>query len=158
ALHLVATEPERRAQLLRNAGRLRRGLAVAGLRAEGDTHIIPVMLGDNALAMRFAEALLARGVLAHAIRPPTVPPRPARLGVTPRATPADAQLDRALAASAGAARTIGATPCPIRRRSQTGIIVISGIRSPRWRTGSRSRRSSSHVGKAAGWSTRAAAA
>jgi 8-amino-7-oxononanoate synthase len=110
ALRLVATEPERRAQLLRNAGRLRRGLAAAGLRAEGDTHIIPVMLGDNALAMRFAEALLARAVLAHAIRPPTVPPGTARLRVTPMATHTDAQLDRALDAFVAAARTTGATP------------------------------------------------
>jgi 8-amino-7-oxononanoate synthase len=110
ALRLVAAEPERRARLLRNAGRLRRGLAAAGLRAEGDTHIIPVMLGDNSLAMRFADELLARGVLAHAIRPPTVPPGTARLRVTPMATHTDAQLDRAIDAFVAAARTTGATP------------------------------------------------
>src|SRR5262249_24522798 len=109
ALHLVAAEPERRARLLRNAGRLRRGLATAAGGA-GDTHIIPVMLGDNALAMRFADALLARGVLAHAIRPPTVPPGTARLRVTPMATHTDAQLDRALDAFVAAARATGVTP------------------------------------------------
>jgi 8-amino-7-oxononanoate synthase len=110
ALRLVAAEPERRTRLLRNAGRLRRELVEAGLRADGDTHIIPVVLGDNALAVRFADALLARGVLTHAIRPPTVPPGTARLRVTPMATHTDAQLDRALEAFVAAARSTGATP------------------------------------------------
>jgi 8-amino-7-oxononanoate synthase len=109
ALRLVATEPERRARLLANAARLRRELAAVGLRAEGDTHIIPVMLGDNALAMRFADALLDRGVLAHAIRPPTVPPGTARLRVTPMATHTDAHIDRALDAFAAVARATGVT-------------------------------------------------
>jgi len=110
ALRVIAAEPERRTRLLRTAARLRRGLADGGLRAEGDTHIIPVMLGDNALAMRFADALLERGVLAHAIRPPTVPPGTARLRVTPMATHTDEQIDRALDAFATAARATGATP------------------------------------------------
>jgi glycine C-acetyltransferase len=105
ALRLVT--PERRQALLRNADRLRRGLSDLGLRVDGDTHIIPVLLGDNALAMRFAAALLERGVLAQAIRPPTVPAGTARLRVTPMATHTDAQLDRALDAFAGAAREVG---------------------------------------------------
>ena len=109
ALRLVAAEPERRARLLANAARLRRELTAVGLRAEGDTHIIPVMLGDNALAMRFADALLDRGVLAHAIRPPTVPPGTARLRVTPMATHTDAHIDRALDAFAAVARATGVT-------------------------------------------------
>jgi 8-amino-7-oxononanoate synthase len=110
ALRLVAAEPERRTRLLRTAARLRGGLTAAGLRAEGDTHIIPVMLGDNGLAMRFADALLERGVLAHAIRPPTVPRGTARLRVTPMATHTEAQIDRTLDAFAAVARATGATP------------------------------------------------
>jgi 8-amino-7-oxononanoate synthase len=110
ALRVIAAEPEWRTRLLRTTARLRQGLAAAGLRTEGDTHIIPVMLGDNALAVRFAEALLERGVLAHAIRPPTVPAGTARLRVTPMATHTDAQIDRALHAFAAAARATGATP------------------------------------------------
>ena len=68
----------------------------------GDTHILPVVIGDNARALALAEALLARGVLVHAIRPPTVPEGTARLRVTPIATHTGAQLDRALAAFAEA--------------------------------------------------------
>jgi 8-amino-7-oxononanoate synthase len=67
------------------------------------------MLGDNALAMRFADALLDRGVLAHAIRPPTVPPGTARLRVTPMATHTDAHIDRALDAFTAVARATGVT-------------------------------------------------
>lgn len=110
ALRIVASEPERRGALLRNAERLRAGLTPLGLRVEGDTHIIPVLLGDNALAMRFAAALLERGVLAHAIRPPTVPPGTARLRVTPMATHTDAQIDRALAAFTEVADAVGVAP------------------------------------------------
>jgi len=108
ALQVVAAEPERRTRLLRNADRLRRGLASLGLSVRGDTHIVPVLLGDNLVAMRFAAALLERGVLAHPIRPPTVPPGTARLRVTPMATHTDAQIERALDAFAGAARAAGA--------------------------------------------------
>jgi 8-amino-7-oxononanoate synthase len=109
ALRVVESEPERRTTLRRHADRLRRGLGDLGLRTGGDTHIVPVLIGDNARAVGFAEALLEHGVLAQAIRPPTVPPGTARLRVTPMATHTDAQIDRALAAFATAARMVGAT-------------------------------------------------
>ena len=109
AIRIVTGEPERRAALLRNAARLRSGFADLGLRVDGDTQIIPVLLGDNLLAMRFAAALLERGVLTHAIRPPTVPPGTARLRVTPMATHTDAHIDRVLAAFAEVTAALGVT-------------------------------------------------
>ncbi len=110
ALRVVAAEPARRTALGRNAERLRAGLTAQGLRVDGDTHILPVRLGDNARAMRFAAALFERGVLAQAIRPPTVPPGTARLRVTPMATHTDEHIDRALAAFASAARATAVEP------------------------------------------------
>jgi 8-amino-7-oxononanoate synthase len=107
ALELVADEPERRHALVRNAARLRDGLRAFGLRTTGDTHIVPVMIGDNARTVAFSEALLARGVLVHPIRPPTVPPGTARLRVTPMATHTDVHVDRALDAFAATARDTG---------------------------------------------------
>jgi len=107
ALDLVVAEPERRDALARNAARLRDGLSALGFAAGGDTHIIPLTIGDNRPALRLAEELRARGVLAQAIRPPTVPEGTARLRVTPMATHNSAQLDRVLAAFADAGRAAG---------------------------------------------------
>jgi 8-amino-7-oxononanoate synthase len=107
ALDVVAAEPERRAALVENATRLRAGLRDVGLDARGDDHIVPVLVGDNRRTLVFAEALRARGVLAQAIRPPTVPAGTARLRVTPMATHTPAQLERALAAFGDAAREAG---------------------------------------------------
>jgi 8-amino-7-oxononanoate synthase len=104
ALDVVAAEPERRARVLAHAERLRAGLRALGLDARGDTQVVPVRLGDNARALAFAERLLAAGVLATAIRPPTVPDGTARIRVTPMATHTPAQIDRALDAFARAAR------------------------------------------------------
>ncbi len=110
AIDLVVAEPARRATLLANAARLRTGLAALGLDARGDTHIVPVLVGDNRRALALAEALLARGVLAHAIRPPTVPAGTARLRLTPMATHTPMHIDRVLAAFADAARATGIAP------------------------------------------------
>jgi 8-amino-7-oxononanoate synthase len=107
---VAAREPERRHRLLENARRLRTGLGALGLRAGGDTHIVPVLLGDNRLVLAFGEALLARGVLVQPIRPPTVPAGTARLRVTPMATHTAAHIDRALDAFAAAARACGVLP------------------------------------------------
>jgi len=107
ALDIVVAEPERREALARNAARLRDGLSALGFAVGGDTHIIPVAVGDNRPAVQLAEALRARGVLAQAIRPPTVPEGTARLRVTPMATHTAAQLDRVLAAFAEAGRATG---------------------------------------------------
>jgi 8-amino-7-oxononanoate synthase len=110
ALDVLAAEPDRRAALSANARRLRDGLRLLALDVPGDTHILPVMVGDNRRALSFADALLARGVLAHAIRPPTVPAGTARLRVTPMATHTAAQVERALDAFAEAARAVGIGP------------------------------------------------
>jgi 8-amino-7-oxononanoate synthase len=107
ALDLVAAEPERRARVLAHAARLRDGCRALGLAVGGDTHVVPLLVGDNARALALAEALLARGVLAQAIRPPTVPAGTARLRLTPMATHTGPQLERALAAVAEAARATG---------------------------------------------------
>ena len=108
AIAVVQREPERRRRVLAHAEKLRRGLRAMGLDAGGDTHIVPVLLGDNRATLAFAAALLEHGVLVHPIRPPTVPAGTARLRVTPMATHTDAQLDQALEAFASAARACGA--------------------------------------------------
>ena len=107
ALDVVAVEPERRASLFANAAYLRDGLVSLELPVGGDTHILPIVLGDNARTVAFAAALRRHGVLVHPIRPPTVPPGTARLRVTPMATHTRVQLDRVLDAFAATRREIG---------------------------------------------------
>lgn len=110
AVDLVATDASLGTALHERAAQLRRGLGRLGFDVAGDTHILPLMVGDNARAMALAEALLAHDVLVHAIRPPTVPPGTARLRVTPMATHTPAQMERALDAFAGAGRATGVIP------------------------------------------------
>jgi 8-amino-7-oxononanoate synthase len=56
--------------------------------------IIPVVLGSNEKAMRAMDGLRARGVLAQAIRPPTVPAGTARLRLTAHASWPDDAVER----------------------------------------------------------------
>ncbi|OWY62020.1 hypothetical protein B7486_60650 [cyanobacterium TDX16] len=60
--------------------------------------ILPVVLGDEDVAVAAAAALLERGLLVPAIRPPTVAPGTCRLRVALSAAHTDEQLDRLLAA------------------------------------------------------------
>jgi 8-amino-7-oxononanoate synthase len=62
--------------------------------------ILPVIVGDEAAAVAAAAALLERGILVPAIRPPTVAPGSSRLRVTLSAAHTDAQVADLLAALA----------------------------------------------------------
>ena len=60
--------------------------------------IVPLVLGDEAAALDAADALLSRGLLVPAIRPPTVAPGTSRLRVTLSAAHTEAHLDSLLGA------------------------------------------------------------
>ncbi|HEV2007208.1 MAG TPA: aminotransferase class I/II-fold pyridoxal phosphate-dependent enzyme, partial [Burkholderiales bacterium] len=69
--------------LARLIDRLKQG--VAGLRwalLPSDTAIQPLVIGANDEALRVSAALVERGVLVPAIRPPTVPHGSARLRIS----------------------------------------------------------------------------
>jgi 7-keto-8-aminopelargonate synthetase-like enzyme len=63
---------------------------------KSETPICTVLIGDNALTMEADRRLMARGVFAQGIRPPSVPPQGARLRATLMATHTAADLDYAL--------------------------------------------------------------
>ncbi len=68
------------AQLLGRAAVFRNRLQDAGLNVlNSQSQIIPVLIGDNARALAVAQRLKSEGILAVAIRPPTVPEGTARL-------------------------------------------------------------------------------
>ncbi|MEO8169560.1 MAG: 8-amino-7-oxononanoate synthase [Oxalobacteraceae bacterium] len=58
------------------------------------TAIQPIIIGENAAALRCAAALAEQGIWIPAIRPPTVPKGTARLRITLSAAHSTAQLDR----------------------------------------------------------------
>ncbi len=80
ALDIVAGEPERRRYLLSEAESFRQTLSQAGFDTLGsETQIIPVLVGENARTLRVAARLRERGLMAVALRPPTVPPGRSRV-------------------------------------------------------------------------------
>ncbi|MBW2232172.1 MAG: 8-amino-7-oxononanoate synthase [Deltaproteobacteria bacterium] len=94
ALALVDAEPWRRFALQQRAARLRERLAQHGLSTSPScSHIVPVVIGDNATTMEICEALLERGFYAQGIRHPSVPIGSARLRITPMATHAESEID-----------------------------------------------------------------
>ena len=82
-----------REQLCANSGFFRNSLAEAGFRIpDGSTQIVPIVIGSAAKTMQFSESLLAEGVFAQGIRPPTVPDGTSRLRFTLMATHTPADL------------------------------------------------------------------
>ncbi|MFW6122868.1 MAG: 8-amino-7-oxononanoate synthase [Thermodesulfobacteriota bacterium] len=80
ALDIVAGEPERRRYLLSEAESFRQTLARAGFDTLGsETQVIPVLVGENVRTLRVAARLRERGLMAVALRPPTVPPGRSRV-------------------------------------------------------------------------------
>jgi 8-amino-7-oxononanoate synthase len=97
ALRLVRDEPWRREHLEALVERFRAGATQIGLRLmESPTPIQPILIGQSERALQLSEALLARGLLVPAIRPPTVPKGTARLRVTLSAAHTDSQVARLL--------------------------------------------------------------
>ncbi|MBU6421228.1 MAG: 8-amino-7-oxononanoate synthase [Gammaproteobacteria bacterium] len=107
ALKLLREESWRRGKLHVLIARLRAGAAQLDLPIlESRTAIQPLMIGDAARALAVSKDLEARGILAVAIRPPTVPAGRARLRLTLTAAHSEAQVDQLLDALARVMKTV----------------------------------------------------
>ena len=107
-LDLLEDSPQLRAQLFANAQQFRAGLAQLGFDLKAGEHpIIPVMLGDAALAGRMAERLLEEGVYVVGFSYPVVPRGQARIRTQMSAALTREQLTRALAAFHKVGRELG---------------------------------------------------
>jgi 8-amino-7-oxononanoate synthase len=101
AIEIVTRDEGARARVLGHADRLRRELAGLGYDARGErTPIVPVVIGHNAETLALADALFARGVFAHGVRPPTVPEGTSRIRLVPMASHTEADIDHVIAAFA----------------------------------------------------------
>ena len=88
ALNLLRENHEEYLSALRkNTTRMRELLSEGGLNVvEGETPIIPIIIGPAKLASEFAQKLEEEGILVSAIRPPSVPAGESRLRLTIIAT------------------------------------------------------------------------
>ncbi|MEK6233178.1 MAG: 8-amino-7-oxononanoate synthase, partial [Planctomycetales bacterium] len=99
ALRIVREEPERRKRLIDRASQLRTALVERGWNIGGSqSQIIPVVVGESERATRLAERLKSRGIWAPSIRPPSVPPRGARVRLSVRADHTEEMIDAAASA------------------------------------------------------------
>jgi glycine C-acetyltransferase len=108
AVSLVAESDELRDRLHANARRLRAALDGAGFQLKPGQHpILPVMLGDAALAGQMADRLLQRGIYVIGFSYPVVPQGQARIRIQVSAAHTTEQLDRAAKAFAEVGKELG---------------------------------------------------
>jgi glycine C-acetyltransferase len=108
ALELIDRSSALRDRLRDNTRRMRAGLESAGLTVKpGPTPILPVMLGDAAVAVRMAEKLLDHGIYVIAFSYPVVAQGQARIRLQVSAAHTDEQIDRAIRAFAEVGRELG---------------------------------------------------
>ncbi|WP_323675699.1 8-amino-7-oxononanoate synthase [Halorubellus sp. PRR65] len=106
ALH-IARHGAIRSRLWENVAHLREGLTDVGFDVQGDSQILPVMVGDRRDALDLANAVRDRGVLAPAIRPPTVPEGTSRIRVAPMATHDRVDIEDCILAFKDAGEAVG---------------------------------------------------
>lgn len=93
-VRLVRGADRERQRLALVSDRLRRALQEIGAAPVSSVGpIIPWVLGGAARAIGCSQTLLSAGIVAKAIRPPTVPPDSSRIRFTASASIEDAQLD-----------------------------------------------------------------
>jgi glycine C-acetyltransferase len=107
-LDLIESAPELRQRLGENASWFREQMTALGFRlVPGEHPIIPVMIGDAALAVRMADRLLELGVYAIGFSYPVVPLGKARIRTQMCAGHTRAMLETAVGAFAQAGRELG---------------------------------------------------
>jgi glycine C-acetyltransferase len=108
ALELVTRSDELRRQLWENTRFFRQAMTAAGFAlVPGEHPIVPVMIGDAALAGRAADALLERGIYVVAFSYPVVPQGKARIRVQLSAVHRRSDLERAVDAFVEVKRLLG---------------------------------------------------
>ena len=95
SLQLIRDESWRRDNLKLLIERFRKGCSESGIPITSSvTPIQPIILGEPEAAMSASAALLKKGILVSAIRPPTVPKNEARLRISFSATHTKEHIDR----------------------------------------------------------------
>lgn len=82
AIDIIEKQPQIRKELWDRVKYFRKGLKNAGIETSGETHIIPIIIGNAKKAVEISKELFEKGIFAQAIRPPTVPEGTSRLRIT----------------------------------------------------------------------------
>ena len=106
ALQLLQEEPGRCARLQENVRVFCAALAEHGVEARSETAIVPLIVGEESLAVKIAKDLERQGILVSAIRYPTVAKGAARLRVALAATHTEEELKSAAARIASCMETL----------------------------------------------------
>jgi glycine C-acetyltransferase len=108
AVELTLAHPERVRRLQENARYFRAAIEEAGFAPlPGETPIVPIIVGDTALAIRMSDLLLDRGVFVTGFGFPVVPKGEARLRCQISAAHTRDDLDAVVAAFRDAGRVAG---------------------------------------------------
>ena len=107
-LDLLENAGDLRERVFANARQFRAGMTANGFQLAGADHpIVPVMLGDAALATTMADRLLVKGIYVIAFSYPVVPKGAARIRVQLTAAHTSEQVDRSVEAFAAVGRELG---------------------------------------------------
>ncbi|MDQ8200839.1 glycine C-acetyltransferase [Pelagicoccus enzymogenes] len=107
-LERLSRSTELRDRVMENARYFREAMAAAGFDLVAGTHpIVPIMLGDAALAVRFAQRMRERGVYVVAFTYPVVPKEKARIRVQLSAAHSREDLEFAVKTFAEVKKEIG---------------------------------------------------
>jgi 8-amino-7-oxononanoate synthase len=108
ALEIVEKEPERITNLIKNADKMRKGFKELGFNIiEGQSAVVPVIVGDDLLAFRFWRELFDNGVFVNAFISPGVPPGLQMMRTSYMATHEDQHLDKILEVFKVAGKKLG---------------------------------------------------
>ncbi|MDE2771062.1 MAG: glycine C-acetyltransferase [Bacteroidota bacterium] len=108
AIELVTRSSDLREQLAENTAYFRQGMEALGFDLLPGVHpIVPVMLYDAALAAKFADEMLKRGIYVVAFSYPVVPNGKARIRTQMSAALTREELDQAIAAFGNVKRQLG---------------------------------------------------
>jgi len=93
---IESNREKQKKKLEKNIIQLSKGLENIGYEVNSETHIIPIIIGNEKLAMEFGEYLMDNGVFAQPIRYPTVPKNKARLRISVTAWLSKADIEKTL--------------------------------------------------------------
>jgi glycine C-acetyltransferase len=111
AIDCLDSHPDLVAKLRQNTRYFRAGLQRLGYKPlEGESAIVPIIVGETAFAIAMSDRLLQRGVFVTGFGFPVVPEGTARIRVQISAALTTEEMDRALAAFETVGRELGLVP------------------------------------------------